>query len=296
MIRQLNVSMSGIGDRILDILLVSTLAKIKNTNLISIWKNPLIENDEYSVLRPTFRLYDCLYENMIKYINFPSNVTVLPENNNIIIDNNNDFLFDTYLGGSYSPFTFYDKFIKNNYNITINDYLLIYFEQSKQLTFNIVSNNIIPPDIITIHLRRTDKVCNQTGTHNISYNELDQLNNKTHRIIDKLIQDGYTSFYFCGDDSSVVQNYVSHYEKIINIITYDYDKDNIMKTYLDLYVISLSNIIVLSQRHSNFSLLGSLINKNKLIYLYDDDMIHNLYKGLDHLIYFNDFFDSLDSD
>ena len=48
-----------------------------------------------------------------------------------------------------------------------------------------------------------------------------------------------------------------------------------------------SEFIILSQRHSSFSLLASMINKAKLIYLFNDDIIERTnYKSLPNIIYY----------
>lgn len=290
MIYQPNVALSGIGDRLFDIILVSTLAVLYNTNLVSVWKNPPIENDEYSILRPKFRMFDCLYENLIKYISFPPNVAVISEEM-VINTNKNDIIFEKYLGGSYSPYSFYDSYVKEIFEITIEQYIDIYFSQMNSIKFNIILNNI-PDDLVTVHIRRTDKVCATAGTHNITYNELTELNEKTYCVIDKLINYGYTKISFCSDDSDALAAYINKYKNMIDIISFECT-DQIEKTYYDLYVMSKSKVIVLSQRHSNFSLFASIINNSKqnltnkfLIYLYNDDMIHQLYSKMNHLIYY----------
>ena len=51
---------------------------------------------------------------------------------------------------------------------------------------------------------------------------------------------------------------------------------DIEKTYVDLYLLSQSKNIVLSQKHSNFSVFASQINRVRLFYFFkDNDMIKN---------------------
>lgn len=49
---------------------------------------------------------------------------------------------------------------------------------------------------------------------------------------------------------------------------------------------SVSKIIILSQRHSSFSLFACFINRVKLIYLYNDDIItncrYNYFKNIEY--------------
>jgi hypothetical protein len=284
-----NSTLSGLCDRLNDILILSTFAKIKNKKLKLIWRTQHFnQNCEIAIKRPLFRREDYLLDNLNKYITLPENIIIYTEGT-IIKSNNEDEIFSSYIGGVHSPITFFNTY--NDKSIyKIEDFINTYYSQANNIKFRFDIDLNKYNKFISVHLRRTDKlVKNGAATHAIDIDKIDILDELTYNVIEKLINDGYTHFYFAGDDIYYINQYINKYNNRINIINSKLrdDSDEIKNTYLDLCIMSKSEYIILSQRHSSFSLLASMINKAKLIYLYNDDIIeHTDYKSLPNIIYY----------
>ena len=90
------------------------------------------------------------------------------------------------------------------------------------------------------------------------------------------------------DDISEKNNYLNRY----NGYSVDNFKINELyeKTYVDIYMMSRCDVIILSQKHSSFSLFASLIGGCKLIYLYEDCQINKVnFNKLDNIIYYKNY-------
>ena len=94
----------------------------------------------------------------------------------------------------------------------------------------------------------------------------------------------------CSCDINIKNIYYKYYDKY-NIIKID--NDSYIQTYIDLYIMMQSKIIILSQRHSSFSLLCALKNRNTFVYMYDDDIINkSKYSDLNNFIYYKNLFNN----
>ena len=207
---------------------------------------------------------DYTYDNFIKYLKLPENIKI-----NKIPENYEDF--NSYLGGIYSPFSFHKQFLLND--VTENEFIDIFFEQCSQIQptgelIDLVKNIEIPD--ITIHLRRKDKIRAVEDNHSLNFNELDNLNNKTINFINSVIESN-TKLYFASDDIFEKLKYEKIYKNNI-IADFEFSND-VQKTYIDFYLLMQSKTIIMSQKHSNFSLCPSLIRKNNLIYFYNNSPI-----------------------
>jgi hypothetical protein len=284
-----NSTLSGLGDRLNDILILSSFAKIKNKKLKLIWRtqdfNP---NCEFAIKRPSYRRKDYLLENLNKYITLPKNIIIYKENTNIDF-NKDDEIFNSYIGGIHSPITFFNAYIDKSI-FKLEDFINTYYSQANDIKFifDIELNKF--NKIISVHLRRTDKLhVKEADTHGVSIEKIHMLDELTFNLIEKFINDGYTNFYFAGDDIYYIKQYIEKYKDRINILNYKLrdDSEEIKNTYLDMFIMANSEFIILSQRHSSFSLLASMINKAKLIYLFNDDIIeYTNYKSLPNIIYY----------
>ena len=120
--------------------------------------------------------------------------------------------------------------------------------------------------VVTIHLRRGDKVVNDEGQSNgIIENDLDNLNKLTTYAIEKLNKHNYKHFHFISDEKKARNDFI---EKLKDKINCNYfDGDEISQTYYDLYSLAHSKKIILSQSFSVFSIFASIINQVQLLYL-----------------------------
>jgi hypothetical protein len=271
--------------------MLSTYAKILNCNLYFPWvdcpftigsSNPTYhyrqgENKAWDKVRHE----DYKFENYTEYFNLPKNVKI----NETV--NNPTHLFTEILGGCVSPVLFYTKFLSNICSLAyFND---AFRETMREFTPTdklklLVEGNQKPN--ISVHLRRTDKI-NVNGDYHsfMTYEGLDTLNQKTQEVVNKL----YSSdklIYFSSDDINELDKYHKLYP---NHIQHNISCLPIEKTYIDLYTMSVSEYIILSQIHSNFSVFASYINETKLIYLYEDSMIRTQqFNKSTNFIYYKD--------
>ena len=288
-----NSSKSGLCDRLIDLFIIASTAKLYNKELYLFWEEQPI-NDIQRNIWNKIRFDDYKIENVIQYFNFPDLIHFVSKEELVEMSSchDNNIIFNNYLGGVYSPITFYENFIDKIYKLDI--YLDIFnniinqFKPTDKL-LNLVKN--IPENIVSIHLRRTDKssiYVSPDDSHGIPLNEMDILNNNTKDIINKLINSKYNNLYFSSDCLSTKLEY-KNYFKDYNILNFNINY-NIEQTYIDIYIMSISKYIIMSQKHSSFSLFSSLVNKSNLIYLYNNDILHNnKYYIFNNIIYYENF-------
>jgi len=288
-----NSTKSGLCDRLIDLFIIASTAKLYNKELYLYWEEQPI-NDIQRNIWNKIRFDDYKIENVTQYFNFSDIIHFVSKE--ILIEmslyNDNKIIFNNYLGGVYSPITFYENFIDKIY--TLDTYLNIFknlvnqFKPTDKL-LNLIKD--IPENIVSIHLRRTDKssiYISSEDSHGVSLNEMDILNNNTKTIINKIINNGYNNLYFSSDCPSTKLEYENIY-KNYNILNFSVN-NNIEQTYIDIYIMSISKYIIMSQKHSSFSLFSSLINQSNLIYLYNNDILHyNKYYIFKNIIYYKDF-------
>jgi len=279
-----NSNLSGIGDRLFDLILVYTYSKYLNYDKLYLsWKinnNDMIYNDNpYAIARKEktrFREKDYLLENLLNYLILPDDIIfVTPEELNDM-NNDNNYCFNEYMGLKYSVFTFIDKFLSN---IDINEkqiFINIYYENFKKITFKNIPLEIINyfknNKIITIHLRRGDKsVDNIEHNLGVTNKDLIELNTITENFINKCISLNYKNICFVSDEQIVKQEFIQKFKNKCNII--DFKGDEISQTYYDIYCLTHSSINFLSQNFSVFSMLSSMIGGVKLYYVYEHGKI-----------------------
>ncbi len=283
-----NPSITCLGDRLLDTVILSTYAKVLDADLYFSWKDcPFTisggDNPTYSYKDGENKTWDKVrfddykFENYTQYFNLPTNVRI---NESV---NHPTHFFGDVLGGCTSPILFYKKYMSNL--CSLEEFKKYFRETMSEFTptdklLSLVNNK--PKPDVSVHLRRTDKI-NTQGDYStfMTYDGLDLLNEKTHEAISKLY-DSKKSFYFSSDDIEERNKYQLLYP---NYIEHDTSCSAIEKTYIDLYMLSISDYIILSQIHSNFSVFASYINESKLVYLYDTCLIvDQLFNSSDNFI------------
>jgi hypothetical protein len=279
-----NSNLSGIGDRLFDLILVYTYSKYLNYDKLYLsWKinnNDMIYNDNpYAIARKEktrFREKDYLLENLLNYLIFPDDIIFVTQEELNGMNNDNNYCFDEYMGLRYSVFTFIDKFLSNIDNNEKQIFINMYYENFKKITFKNIPSEIINyfknNEIITIHLRRGDKVINDNGvSNNIENKDLIELNTITENFINKCISLNYKNICFVSDEQIVKQEFIQKFKDKCNII--DFKGDEISQTYYDIYCLTHSIINFLSQKFSVFSILSSMIGGVKLYYVYEHGKI-----------------------
>jgi len=279
----LNSNLSGIGDRLFDLILVYTYCKyLKYDKLYLTWKvdniDMIYHNNIYATTRrekTPFREKDYLLHNLLNYLILPEDIIFVEQNelNNMI---NNTFIFNEYMGLKYSVFTFIDKFLGDINTNEKNIFIETYYNNFKKIKFKNIPENIIEVfknnEIITIHLRRGDKVIDDNcTTNNIENKDLNNLNLITENFINKCILLNYNNICFVSDEEKVKNYFIEKFKDKCNII--NFIGNEVSQTYYDIYCLSHSKINFLSQKFSVFSMLASMINGVQLYYVYKNGKI-----------------------
>jgi hypothetical protein len=244
--------------------------------------------------------------NFLKYFELPKNTLIENYKLNILSFPNLSY-FDGYIGGVESPITFYEKYVandnrilndnspfkKNKSNITKEEFVRTFysvcnsFQPTKKL-IEISKIDVIPD--LTIHLRREDKIrLSKFNGELIDYRELNDLNDVTKLVIDSFLEKKPNAkLLFCSDNEEEKLKFENQYiENIIKTPTFEFDFE---QTYYDLYIMSISKNILLSQRYSGFSMFSSFINKNNFVYLLEDgQIIHTKWSELENICHYKDW-------
>ena len=281
-----NSNLSGIGDRLLDLMLVLTYANYLGYDEIYLhWKvdnNDMIgDKSYYSKLRrkkTPFRGVDYLLNNLQNYITLPSSIIFLKNDELEKLKNDkNNYNFNEYLGLRYTLYSF-----MNHYNIENQEkFKKLYFENFNKIQFKNIPNEIINyfknNDVITVHLRRGDKVDINDGDNlGIKISDLDNLNNLTLLKIKLLKNKGFKYFNFVSDEKNTIDYFINILKNDLNC---KYFKGNeISQTYYDLYSLVHSKKILLSQAYSSFSTFASMINQIELNYFNENSKMNDFSK------------------
>lgn len=287
----LNSTKSDLYNRLADLFIISSYARLLNKSIYLKWKIQSINNIQKAI-QDEISLNDYKIENVKQYFIFPNCINIISENDfntKINTTTSEDVIFNNYLGGQYSPITFYKEFIDNN-KYTFDMYINIFndlineFKPTEKLLKLIL---YIPNNLITIHLRELGKSNELVSIKDYEGENTKELNDETINIINMLILNGYNNFYFVSECENTKKEYENLFEdyNILNYVT----NINIEKTYIDIYMMMVSKYIILSHPHSKFSLFASLINKSNLIYLYHDSIINSNYLYFKNIIYYKDF-------
>ena len=178
------------------------------------------------------------------------------------------------------------KYSENEYLCTFNR--LIEQFKPRPILMNLIPSNL--DKFITIHLQRTDEaLTNDVNSENsIPLSELTKYEIAKYKCSNEGIK-----LYFISDCPVIKSKYEEEYPDHLSInkdfsIISESSK-SIISTYVDIYLMSISNCIILSQKHSSFSLFSSLINHVKLIYFYHNSIIHRTeYYKFNHIKYYKE--------
>jgi len=243
-----NFVSSGYGDRMLGLFLISILSKLKNKNINIKWiefKKPHHTKDF-----PHWRYKDTNLENFISFFKLPSTISLKYELDPIHLHCTKD-LFTI----PCSPASFYDKF-KLQDLVSQQEYNSIINTVKSEFGFNVSKFSYNEP-YVTIHLRRTDKLC-VNDEYSIDCSEL-ELNNETKRAIRKAIDKKYTTFYLSSDDPSCKQEFIDFIINNNGKVIKPENIHNLIESYYDTWVMSSSSIIIPSINYSSFSLFPVLL-------------------------------------
>ncbi len=267
----INSTLSGLGDRLLDLILMATYSRIKYKKLILFWKEQPKGKSDTEKLRPDYRWEDYKLENLLKYMSLPKNIVFLNDQKdyNNHDNNHNTEIFSHYLGGQYSPRVFHKLFL---YEVCFYDLFLsklrdvcneIHFKNLDTIEFEVVT-----------HLRRTDKITDNLDCLGVSPKDLSKLETITLEM-----EKPFANFkkYTCTDDNQK-DNQKDKQKNQKN------QTDQIKRTYQDLYTLTKAKIIIMSNNYTNFSMVASILGNNYVIYPFKNKEL----SFFDNAIYYKD--------
>jgi len=227
---------------------------------------------------------------------FPTNIHFVSKETLTELSTDSDTILFKDIVGADSIYGFINRHIPTISLTEQQAFIETYFNVFKQIKFR-----NIPPEIthifdtqtiVTVHLRRTDKVNNSIAAHGVSMNELQFLDTKTEDYILSRIKQG-RSICIISDDMSIKHQYIHKYKDMTKIIYFD-TGDQVTQAYYDYYCLAHSDEILMSQKFSTFSITASLIGKKKqLFYIFDHGRLFdyntitynfNKYPGFTHFV------------
>jgi len=157
----------------------------------------------------------------------------------------------------------------------------LYFENFNKINFKNIPDEIINyfkiNDIVTVHLRRGDKVAiNDDANYGIKISDLDNFNNLTLKKIKFLQNKGFKYFNFVSDEKNTRDYFINILKNELECKYFE--GDEISQTYYDLYSLAHSKKILLSQVYSSFSIFASIINQVELNYFKENSKMNDFSK------------------
>ncbi len=292
---------SGLCDRLIDLVIMVAHSRSLNLKLLMVWKEQPVNEHQEKVWNP-IRKDDYKYQNLIKYFTMPKDI--------IVVENVREYIqksvvIDKYLGGMYSPHTFYDGLSNKQYSFDalIDNYNNILREITPTAELlSLFEKFPLPKQVISVHLRRTDKVIEAgrgDADHGINILNMEKLDSLTLQTLDRiLLSNPDLKIYFCSDDFKVrkVFEEMEKYSSRVYSYIHPESEPDFSRTYVDMYIMMMSEYVILSQHHSSFSLFSSLVGGGNLIYFYDDDIIRDAkYWKFENVIYYENLSDRLNS-
>lgn len=266
-----NFCKSGNGDRLLDLFVLSIYALLEDKNLLIKWED-FNDNDN---VKPSYRYIDTKLDYFTKFLKLPSYVTLQYETP---IYNNNDILFDIYLGGEYSPEKFYNTFLDKKYSRSTFEEAVFKVRNN----FGLLINNFeYAYKYVTVHLRRTDKL---KGNHpaSISLSRLEELDNKTISAIKYANRLGIEHFYIASDCYETKNKYIKILEELSLKVVNPDNTYNLLDSYFDYWIMKSSTFIIVSMKYSTFSLSNALLF-NKILWTTIGDSIYEVFNFKNHV-------------
>ncbi len=270
----LNSTLSGLCDRFIDLSLVATLCKLMKADLTVLWRTNSNFTEFQLKTWKKARFDDYKYELFSEYYTVPSNVRVINEEELSRINFSDYVIFNDYVGGVLHPQEFHKKYLSNV--CSSEDFLEAYrqvvgeFRPTQKLLDLVKLDGKID---VAIHLRRGDKVSDNPDSLGVSSASLLDLDTMTKSCVDRIVSKlNDPTIFICSDDSRSIKDYEERYSKTgCNLFKVSDNITEIERTYVDLFLMTQSDVIVMSQNHTNFSLFASHVSGKKLIYFFKEN-------------------------
>lgn len=119
----------------------------------------------------------------------------------------------------------------------------------------------------SVHIRSTDKLNNRGKDEFTKSTLLDSIN-KCINIINTSKDDN--NYIIVADDDNMKEEFIKNLDSKVNVINVPYD--NVYpKEYVDLYILSKSDLIYMVPKFSSFSTTASLLGSTKLYSFFDEN-------------------------
>ncbi len=244
-----NFTLSGYGDRMLDLLCMTAFSRAIGMKLYIRWQDFPGMEDFKDV--PAWRYQDTKLDNFTAFFRLPDNVqleyAVIPYPKHE---------WRPYLGGTRSPTAFYEEFVAGKVQISLERWMDLVNQVKSELGFK-VSRYAPERPYAIVHLRRTDKLRGVCVTQ-IVRDELAFLNQETFAAIQTAKDTGITDFYIATDDPSARAEYVTFIESIGCRVILPENKHGLLSSYFDTWMMRSSSLIIASMRYSTFSMFPSV--------------------------------------
>lgn len=258
-------SMSGLGDRLCALILLCVYARLHGFNRVRVpWpKYPQPEN----VVVPQFRFIDILYKHVVSHIKLPGCVELVDAEflpiTEAVFDNNltTGNVDLTWLQQAYLP-----EFDLSTLHHTARS-IISEFSFVDGVTNYVKSH--LADRFVALHIRRTDKVRKEAVCHTlISFDQLSDLDKRTHTLIERALTEGHTHFLVCSDSDNDAVPYERDIATLGGHIVRLPKVGPPAQTYHELAAMSLSSLIIQSQKNSAFSNFAAVLRETPLWNVY----------------------------
>ena len=243
-----NFTLSGYGDRMLDLLCLTAYSRAIGKRLYIRWQDFPGMEDFKDV--PAWRYQDTKLENFTGFFRLPDNVQLKYD---IIPRPTHEW--KVYLGGTRSPRVFYDEFVAGKIPVSLERWMDIVDQVKSELGFK-VPRYVPEKPYAVVHLRRTDKLRGVCTTQ-IVKDELAFLNQETFAAIQTAKDTGIADFYIATDDPSARDEYVAFIESIGCRVIQPENRYGLLSSYFDTWMMRSSSLLIASMRYSTFSMFPS---------------------------------------
>jgi len=243
-------TLSGYGDRMNDLICLSTYARVKNMKLYIQWQDFKGVGDFHDI--PSWRFEDTKLSNFLNFFRLPEGVTI-----NYSTIPHPTHVFHDYLGGTKSPRVFYNEIVSKNTNISLEKWETTLRHVKSEFGFK-VKRYIPESPYAVVHLRRTDKLRGVCKTM-IVKDELEFLNQETFAAIEVAKKSGISNFYIATDDPDAKNEYITFIESLGCKVINPPNIHNLLPSYFDTWMMRSSSLVIASMRYSTFSLFPCLL-------------------------------------
>lgn len=238
---------SGLGDRLVDLILLLAYARVRGKSLCLEWPEFPAKSIDCA-----HRSTDILLENVRSYIHFPPDL-------HFGLDG--DETFDQTIGGGASVETFFNGRMQGM--CSLEEYKATVRGVTEDFRFCDEINQVVdaaPKSFVSFHIRRGDKVrdCLEHDGNFILQPELPRLNELTVLAMESF-RDRFDDYFFCADENENNAPFVNLAQSWGKNVVRIPEMEKWRSTYYDIAMMCASAAIITSQRYSSFSRCAAML-------------------------------------